>query len=425
MKKLIIVLLLACMCTPAVAQLNAGVARISITPLEVGMTTPLGGYGARAGKPAEGIHDTIYAKALVFERGGEKSALVALDVCGLPIGLVEDSVAKAGIDGLTLDRVMMAASHTHAGLEGFALDRRNIANNPHIGIFSEELLQFVTERLAQCLREADSALQPVRAGAGQVRLPDMNRNRRNAACVDEDLTVLRLDLADGAPYVALVNYTAHGTIMTEREMLVSGGWAGVMQRTVEALTGPGVTCLFVNGALGDISPKGAQGGSRWEMAEYYGRRVGIHAARLWDGVKTADVDRFTVRSEWLDLPTPRPAPDFVKIAGSEYHVTQEQLEMLLPVMFPSRAPLYALRVNDFQMITFPGEPICEIGGAIKEVMRGAGVAYPCVASLTTDSIGYILTPEEYRRSGYEVTASFYGETLGTLMQEKAIALATQ
>ncbi|HEX72621.1 MAG TPA: hypothetical protein ENN65_04855, partial [Candidatus Hydrogenedentes bacterium] len=234
------------------------------------MTTPLGGYGARDGKPAESIHDTIYAKALIFEKDGEKSALVALDVCGLPVCAVEEGIAKAGIDGLSLDRVLMAASHTHAGLEGFALDRRNIANNPHIGIFSEELLNFFTDGVAQCLREANQALQPVRAGAGQVRLPDMNRNRRKAECVDEDLTVLRLDRADGAPYVALVNYTAHGTIMTEREMLVSGGWAGVMQRTVEALKAQGVTCLFVNGALGDMSPKGAQGGSRWEMAEDYG-----------------------------------------------------------------------------------------------------------------------------------------------------------
>mgnify|MGYP005837661883 FL=1 len=86
------------------------------------------------------------------------------------------------------------------------------------------------------------------------------------------------------------------------------------------------------------------------------------------------------------------------------------------------APLQCLQINDFQMVTFPGEFICEIGVAVKEAMGGAGGAYPCVASLTADSIGHILPPEEYRRSGYEVAASFYGETHGTLMQEKAIAL---
>ena len=417
------VFLLLCLSLPAAAQLQAGVSRISITPLEAGIATQLGGYGARAGKPADGVHDTIYAKVLMFEWAGQKSALVTLDVCSVPVCVTEESLVKAGIEGLTVERVLVAASHTHAGLEGFSLDRRNIANNPHIGIFSEAVLEFVTDRLAQGLRDADKALQPVRAGAGKVKVEGMNRNRRGDECVDEDMTVLRLDRADGSPYVVLVNYTAHGTIMSEREMLVSGGWAGVMQRTVEALMGQGVTCMYTNGAEGDISPRGARGGSRWEMAEDYGRRVGIEAYRLANGLATRDVTHFAVQSAWIDLPPQQAAPDFVKIAGHEYHVTQEQLDALLPAMFPDKAPIYALRVDDFQMVTYPGEPICELGVAVKDTLRKEGIRHPCVAALTTDSVGYILTKEEYQESGYEVTASFYGDGLGDLMLREVTALA--
>ena len=421
--RLLLGVFVLCSSVPAVAQLQAGVSSVSITPLEARIPTQLGGYGARAGKPAEGIHDTIQGKVLFFECAGQKSALVTLDVCSVPVCVAEESLAKAGIEGLSLDNVLMAASHTHAGLEGFSLDRRNIANNPHIGLFSEAVLDFVTDRLAQGLREADKALQPVRAGAAKVNIEGMNRNRRGDACVDEDLTVLRLDRADGSPYVVLANYTAHGTIMSEREMLVSGGWAGVMQRSVEALMGKGVTCMYTNGAEGDISPHGARGGSRWEMAEDYGRCIGIEVSRLAGGLQTKEVARFAVQSEWVDLPPPQAAPDFVKIAGDEYHVTEEQLEVLLPAMFPARVPIYALRINDFQMMTFPGEPICELGIAVKEVLREEGVAYPCVAALTTDSVGYILTSEEYHQSGYEVTASFYGDGLGQLLLGKVTALA--
>ncbi len=421
--KLLTTFLVLCWSLPAMSQLQAGVFETSITPLEEGIPTQLGGYGDRAGKPAEGVHDTIHAKVLVFEWAGEKSALVTLDVCGLPVGVVRESLAKAGIEGLPLERVLMAASHTHAGLEGFALDRRNVADNPHIGIFSETMLDFVTERLAKGLREANAALQPVRAAAGSVEVPGMNRNRRGDACVDEALTVLRLDRAGGSPMVVLVNYTAHGTIMTAREMLVSGGWAGVMQRTLEALMGQGVTCMYTNGAEGDISPNGAKGGSRWEMAEDYGRRIGIAAFRLAEGLTTKAVTRFAVQCEWVDLPPQQAAPDFVKIAGDEYHVTQEQLQSLLPAMFPDKAPIYGLRLNDFQMMTFPGEPICELGVAVKDALREEGIPHPCIAALTTDSVGYILTKEEYRESGYEVTASFYGEELGELMLTRVTALA--
>ena len=419
----VFLVLAMCFCASAGAQLNAGVATVSITPLEANIPTQLGGYGAREGKPAEGVHDTLYGKVLILERDGRKTALVTLDVCGVPLCVTEESLAKAGIENLTVDQVLMTASHTHTGLEGASLDRRNVANNPYVGIFSEPVLNFVTDRLAQGLRDANKALQPVRAGAGVVKLPGMNRNRRRDEFVDEDLTVLRLDRLNGSPYVVLVNYTAHGTIVSEHEMLASGEWAGAMQRTVQALMGGDVTCMYTNGAEGDISPNGAKGGSRWEMFQDYGLRVGIQAFRLAEKLETKDVKTFDQECIWVDLPPTQAAPDFVKIAGDEYHVTKEQLEALLPVMFPRKAPIYALRVNDFEMVTFPGEAICQLGLALKDALRKAGIAYPCVGGLTTDdTVGYILTADEYRQSGYEVTASFYGEGLGELLLSKAIEL---
>ena len=162
----VFLVLAMCFCASAGAQLNAGVATVSITPLEANIPTQLGGYGAREGKPAEGVHDTLYGKVLILERDGRKTALVTLDVCGVPLCVTEESLAKAGIENLTVDQVLMTASHTHTGLEGASLDRRNVANNPYVGIFSEPVLNFVTDRLAQGLRDANKALQPVRAGAG-------------------------------------------------------------------------------------------------------------------------------------------------------------------------------------------------------------------------------------------------------------------
>jgi hypothetical protein len=96
---------------------------------------------------------------------------------------------------------------------------------------------------------------------------------------------------------------------------------------------------------------------------------------------------------------------------------------MVQVLFPEKAPIYALRVNDFELATFPGEPICEIGKGVKEALHQAGIKYPCVASLTSDHIGYILTTEEYQKSGYEATASFYGDGLGPFMQNEVSTLA--
>lgn len=415
--------LLACCGVPAAAELRAGVAVESINPVESGIATQLGGYGAREGKPAHGTLDTIFGKALVLEQEGRKAAVITVDTCSVPLCLLVETLEKAKVGGLSADNTLICASHSHTGLEGFALDRRNVAGNPNIGIFSEEMLNFTTDRLAKALRAADAALQPVRAGSGAVSLPGMNRNRRGADCVDDQMTVLRLDKAsDGKPLAVLVNFTAHGTFVDETDMLVSGEWSGSMQRTVEDLLGGGAVCLYANGAEGDIAPAGREGGSHYEQAYNYGRKIGIAAWRLAAEIPAAENAKLAARVKWVALPQRRGAPDFIKIAGDEYNVTQEQLDLLLQVMFPEQAPLYALRVGNFQMTTFPGEPICAIGTAVKEAARAAGAEHPCVASNTSEHIGYILSAGEYHKSGYEVTASFYGDGLGALLQDEATAL---
>ena len=45
-----------------------------------------GYYSARA---AEGVHDDLYAKAIVLEQDGSKAAMVACDLISMPRGVVE------------------------------------------------------------------------------------------------------------------------------------------------------------------------------------------------------------------------------------------------------------------------------------------------------------------------------------------------
>lgn len=425
MRKVFVLVLILLVGLSAGAEIpfSAGAAAVSITPLEAGIPTPLGGYGAREGKPAEGVHDTLMAKCLIIEWPGQMCAVVTLDVCSAPVNALEESLAKAGIEGLSVENVLMAASHSHAGIEGLALDRRNISNNPKIGIFSEELLAFVTDRIALGLQEAKANMRPARIAAGVDTLTGMTANRRGDEFVDDDLTVLRIDDMDGKAMAVLVNFTAHGTIMTEKEMLTSGGWSGVMQRTVETMVGGDAICLYTNGAEGDIRPAGAEGGSRWEMAEDFGRRVGIAAADVANQLETHAVDAAALAYTRVTLPEKRPAPDFVAIAGQEYGVSEKEIGQLVQHMWPDTAPLYVLRLDDFAMSTYPGEAICQLGLAVKRTLRDKGIAYPCVSGLTSDYIGYILTKDEYHQSGYEATVSFYGDALGDVLLTAARNLA--
>ncbi|MGA1236543.1 MAG: hypothetical protein ACO34E_06715 [Limisphaerales bacterium] len=393
--------------------------------MEKNIPTALGGYGARAGKPATATLDTLYGKILILDQAGEKTAIVSLDTCSTPICLAQEMLTKANIPGLQLDRTLVMASHTHAGLEGYSLDRRNLANNPHIGIFSEAVLDFVTDQLAQALREASLNLHPVHAASGIVPLPNRHRNRRGSPFIDPNATILRLDDATTRnPVAILVNYAAHGTFVDETDMLVSSEWAGSMQRTIEDLYGNNILCLYANGAEGDIAPQGRSGGSHYEQAQNYGRQLGIEIWRHSREFTPEPVSGFQIACSQITLPPRQAAPDFLQIAGAEYHVSEEQLEQLIQLLLPPTAPSYALRLNQFGLLSMPGEPICELGLNMKSYLQQNGIQHPAVTGLTTDYIGYILTPSEYQRGGYEATASFYGPTLGPTLLQAARKLAS-
>src|SRR5437764_3582575 len=93
------------------AELTAGAAAVDVTPPR---GCPMAGYYSARG--AEGTHDPLHAKALVFEKDGTRAALVALDLIGTTRGLVEESRRLIEKDtGIPGGHVMISATHSHTG----------------------------------------------------------------------------------------------------------------------------------------------------------------------------------------------------------------------------------------------------------------------------------------------------------------------
>lgn len=134
-------------------------------------------------------------------------------------------------------------------------------------------------------------------------------------------------------------------------------------RTLEAPIGEGVTVLFFNGAEGDQSP------------------------------------------------TPR--------------LTADTVGVLLAALCPATSHCTAVRVGDLTTVGVPGEMAAGLGLEVKAALRGRTGAKPvAIGGLADEWISYMLTPEEYRRGGYEASVSFYGEDLGPRGVRNAIASAT-
>ena len=410
----------------AAVPLKVGVARVNLTP-PLAMKAALGGYGARMSKPAIGVHDAVWAKALLIVNGEQRFALVTADVLAFPPQFKAAVIQRLAPSGWTADQIMLLPSHTHTSLDMMALHPGNTFGLPQVGVFHKELFEYTADQLARVIREAGQKLSPVVAGSTTVSLPDRNRNRRHGGTThDADLTVTRVDTSEGTPLAVLVNWTAHPTFMDEEDMLFSGDWPGHLQRTLESLIGPGVTAMFYNGAEGDQSPTPpAEAASNWERAERYGRAMGIEAWRAREKVHPRPIELFGYHTETITLPKPMAHPDFMKTGGAEYGLNETMMERFLGQLQPASTRSTCFRLGDLVILGVPGEMAAELGMATKAKVRTVtGAKAVTIGGLADEWVSYILPAAEYRTGGYEASMSFYGETLGTTIVEGVVRAAT-
>jgi hypothetical protein len=405
------------------AELSAGVARVDLTP-PLDMNAPLGGYGERMNRPAEGVHDRIFAKALVLSDGKQKFVLVTADMLGFPPPVKPELVKRLSAESWTKDQIMLLPSHSHTSIEMNAINPANTFDVPQIGIHSPQVYEFVMQRLTKVIQDAQSRLTPVSIGTTSASIDGWNRNRRGGAFTDKQLTVTRVDKVDGKALAVLVNFTAHPTFMSGEDMLFSAGWPGHVQRTLESLIGEGATAMYYNGAEGDQAPVGRpdSGESHYERAERYGRDLGIVAWKQWQTTEPKRDVPFAFHTHDIQLPQRSWHPDFAETGGDEYGLSETLLREMLPRMFPERIDSLSLRAGDLLIVGVPGEMAASLGQQIKtEAAHATGVKCPTIGGLADAWISYMLPADEYHRGGYESSVSFYGETLGPTVVTGAIA----
>jgi neutral ceramidase len=400
------------------STVRAGTARVNLTP-PMDMKAALGGYGARRSKPATGVHDAIWAKALVLAQDERKFALVTADVLAFPPGFKAAVMERLVTNGWTANQVLLLASHSHTSIDMMALHPGNDFGIPQAGIFQKELFERTADFLAKVIRDADKDLVPIVAASATTSVPERNRNRRHGGGIhDADLTVTRVDATGGEPLAVLVNWTAHPTFMDSKDMLFSGDWPGQMQRTIEALIGHGITVMFYNGAEGDQSPVPPDCTSNWERAERYGREMGVLAWRSWEKIRPQEVAVFRYHTETINLPWRRPHTDFMKTGGAEYGLNEPMMKTFLERLVPAQTHSTCLLLGNLVILGVPGEMAAELGLEAKsKVARITGASCVTIGGLADEWVSYILPATEYEKGGYEASMSFYGDTLGKTLLE--------
>src|SRR5437660_8339586 len=263
MKLAAVALLLLVELSPAAdLTLEAGVAKVDITPAFFG---PMYGYANRRCGPANGTHDPLFAKALVLRTGDSRMAIVTLDLGSITSeNLHREVSSKLGIPVL-----LLSASHTHSG--PLYLDGKS----PY--------LKELEQKIFTAVEQASQSMFPARLGVGRgsaqlgYNRPLLRDDGRSRAVfdnldripygpVDPEFTLLRVEDASGAARALLVHYAVHAVVLGPSSCKYSADYPGVLQARVESEM-PGAQCMFVQGGAGDINPL-FQGRSKNEEMDF-------------------------------------------------------------------------------------------------------------------------------------------------------------
>ncbi|MBI4575804.1 MAG: neutral/alkaline non-lysosomal ceramidase N-terminal domain-containing protein [Planctomycetes bacterium] len=421
---------------PAGRPFRAGVATVDITP-PVGV--PLGGFGEPARrqaspltqllgglfcfdldpsdyvvflKPSTGLHDPITARALVLDDGVERFVLVTTDLVATS-GMAFDALHRAIAHLVPREHLWLSASHTHSG-PGAIADKK-LWQVAAMDCFDQRVFDALALRLEAAVVQAFQALEPARIGFGRTLEYGATRNRRGQQGVfDPQMGLIRVDRADGSPMALVVNFAIHGINLWSDNLDYSADNMGYMRLDIERRL-PGCTALFLNGAEGDVNPTGGKG---FAAAETTGLRLAQTA--LDEYPRIATTDRLAMRGTRLEkrfsgasIQTGCRQPGIMDFCswvplglapGGTLQLDESWVAHLMP--------FHAMRLNDVVLASVPGEPITDLGFEIKNDGLGLGYGQVMVVSLTNEHCGYIVTPAEWDRGGYEQIATVFGRNQG-------------
>lgn len=275
--------------------LRAGFAKRDITP-EPGL--PLWGYAARHDRAAEGTLDPLFARAVVFEAGDRRLAIVSCDLGRGPTQALTSRIRRELNDRASINQIFIVGTHTHHGPVIELTDRPGFGKGRY-----DRAVRYprtLADRIVAAVLDAASRLQPVRIGSAAVET-NLNRNRQAKSEPDRTdplLQVVRIDDETGRPFLILVNFAAHPVLGDAKILKYSADYPGYLVDRVERRLG--APCLFLQGASGDLSPNPAFG-KRDPRA--FGEALGEAAANLARTIatKTPENPRIAGKSERLEF----------------------------------------------------------------------------------------------------------------------------
>lgn len=369
-----------------------------------------GGVGIPA--PAKGKLGELYARAMVFEDGDTRIALVCLDFLGFP-GVLGDQI-RAKVNGIPGTNILIGATHTHSGPDMYCFPDGQGGHNGDL-----EYIGWVVDEAAAAINEAVEKLEPaalkinVDEAKGKIAF-----NYYAPQLYDPRCGVIQAITPDGSRVIAtMVNYASHPEVLGSKRGMLSPDFCGPLYDRIESKTGG--MALFLNGAQGGMVtadnrdvPEDTE--SMWKECVRIGELLADEALRIVEKAPVQAEPKLFCAAERLSFPVTSPLiMQLFGASGLDYASVSDGMNI--------STQMNLLNIGTAQLVNIPGEALPNIGYFLK---RNMPTEHPFLLGLTNDAFGYILSRVDFSSfERYEyITETSLGEGTGPILMDAILGM---
>jgi hypothetical protein len=422
-------------------SIQAGFAAVDITPA-VG-TRKIGWLKEIVG---DTVLSPLFARVAVFQNAvfqnaGQCLAFVQLDTLFIAwpeVAAIRQAIAERyGFPG---ERVMIAATHNHAGPA--VIHAGDVPQD-------EAYAAVLVEKVVKVFGEALDAIQEAEIGFGHTYEWSVAHNRRVVmrdgtvrthgtfddpdavyleGPIDPEVAVVGVRAkADEQWLGTLVNFACHPT-HHGGDTAFDAGYPGVLARAMAAWGCP--MTLFLNGASGNLHTSDPRQGGRNLSAAEAGERLAQDVQRVLAAMTFENDIALAAAAQTLDLPYRKPDEDEIRgrIRGAQRFIDPAIYDRRIPALIAKiqtrggvhRAEIQVLALGPYAFVAVPGEIFVEYGLQIKTQSHPA---HALVVSCANGRVGYIPSQAAFARGGYETTfgpSSMLAPEAGTMITKAAV-----
>lgn len=383
-------------------QFWVGAASESINP-------PLGSFiaGDQLNRKFEGLHDSLFAKAVVISNGEHTMAIVTLDCIGLlyPEVMRIRQLSAQLTQNLLLpsNHVIVASNHIHSGPDVVGIWGPNQWTSGVDTAYLSHLITVAARQVQKAALQIQAANASFAVGTHGF---EWVHNISKPSEIDRSLTTLAFTDQNGNNIATLTNFACHPTFYDAVHDVISADYVGAFyQKMASAKTGEH---LFLQGSIGgwvqpDKEDQSFDVGTK--------RGAGLADATLMLLKQASPLEGTAIDFNFVKFELPVTNPAWQQLA--------ELGILTLPITQVVKSEIAWFRIGAAEFITHPGETPPTYALQSKEWM---GSQPTFVIGLGLDAIGYILTPEFFHNEEIPnapyLTGMSLGESTGPIVLEK-------